>query len=105
MRFIVQRIVPTIPIVNNNEDSISARNRDVKIREMHRSNWRADVILFFAYIGTILPIIAILLFNEHLKEEELVICSTLVSIFGSIVTDAALFEFGNNSNREDKKKK
>lgn len=106
IKFILQRFIePVVPIFEKRKDPINARNRDLRIREIQKYNWRADIILFFAYIGTILPILMILFLKHELKDEELVICSTMVSIFGSIITDAALFEFGNNSNRQDSRKK
>jgi len=84
-------------------DTNNARKRDLLIVQKVGYNWRGNLILVSAHLGLIFAIVMIFFFHGELKDEELVICSTLISIFGSILTDASLFEFGNNSNRDEKK--
>ena len=81
-------------------DTINARKRDLVLCKQNGYNWRGNLILISAHIGFILSIWMIFFFHGELRDEELVICSTMISVFGSILTDASLFEFGNNSNRD-----
>jgi hypothetical protein len=89
---------------SNGIDSVNARNRDIFIQRFQKRNWRADILVVFAYIGFIVPTILVLVRHDQLNDEVLLICTTMMSLFGSIITDASLFEFGNNSNRVSRKK-
>lgn len=76
-------------------DMINARKRDMKLRKKS-GNIRSDLILLFAILGIIGPILLIIYMRNSISNEITLIFASIISLCSSIVNDASMFEFGNN---------
>jgi hypothetical protein len=75
-------------------DRDSARKRDIKIRGVNGSNFRADMMITMTWCAIIFMIGSLLYFRHSLTGDIVLIFSSIISFLGSILADAHFFEFG-----------
>lgn len=80
-------------------DMVNARKRDIKIQKQKKRNYRADAMVMFAGTGLIISLILLVYFRNRLTTDLILIFTSIIGFFTSIMTDASLFEFGNNGIR------
>jgi len=77
-------------------DMISARERHLQMLHSGKRSGRADVIVLFSILALITCVGILLYYKNSLNGELTLIFASIISFCSSILTDASLFEFGNN---------
>ena len=83
-------------------DRDSARQRDIAMMELGRSNSRADIMVIAAALGLICCLVSLAVFKGELPGEAVGIISTVAGIFGACLKDAYAFEFGSSRGSKNK---
>lgn len=85
------------------KDRKNARDRDLEVRKISGSNWRADVLAIMSMVGLVALIWALLFINipaGPARDILLVLSGALVAI----VKDVYQFEFGSSRGSKEKNK-
>lgn len=75
-------------------DRMNARERDLQLTKLGRSNRRADIMVISAAIGLVSCLVVLGWFHEKISGEAVGILSTISGVFGACLKDAFSFEFG-----------
>lgn len=84
------------------DDRHSARQRDMTLVQVGRTNLRADIMVLAAALGLLACLLAIIYFGDRMPGEAVGIISTISGIFGSCLKDSYTFEFGSSRGSKEK---